>query len=256
MAIFVDSGDIQEIRKFMRMGILRGVTTNPTILLKDGVKGGMSKIKKRAIEIAEMIHPYPLSLEVTSNDRHKMLLQAKDFASWWENIVVKVTIHGPNGELYNIEVIHELESEHNIRVNVTAMMNAQQCFLAALAGATYVSIFCGRINNMGYNCINEVRKARKLLDEYGLKAKIIAASTREILNVVEWLEAGSHIVTVVPKFIEGMIVHPYTKETVNQFLQDAKRAKEFEVEERKVPLVTLNPGKSITNPVLTNEPVK
>ncbi len=227
MAIFVDSGDIKEIQKFMRMGILRGVTTNPTILLKDGVKGGIKEIKKRTVEIAKIIHPYPLSVEVTTNQKEEMIEQAKEFSQWADNINVKITIHGPNGELDNLEVVHSLENKYDIRVNVTAMMSAQQCFLAALAGATYVSLFGGRVNNMGYNCIEEIKKARKLIDDFKLKAKIIVGSTREILNVVEWLVAGAHIITVVPKLIEGMIVHPYSKETVQQFLRDAKKTEEL-----------------------------
>lgn len=224
MAIFIDSGNIGEIKKYHRMGIIRGVTTNPTILLKEGVRGGMKAIKERAVEIADIVSPYPFSLEVTTNDKDDMISQALDFATWAENMVVKITIHGPNGELDNLEVIHELETKHDIRVNVTAMMSAQQCFLAAMAGATYVSLFCGRVNNMGYNAVDEIKKTRQLLDEYGLKAKIIAASTREVLNVVEWMAAGSHIVTVLPKFLEGMIVHPYSKETVQMFLVDAEKA--------------------------------
>jgi len=227
MAIFVDSGDVREVEKFMRMGILRGVTTNPTILLKDGVKGGISGMKKRTVEIAKVIHPYPLSVEVTTNEKDEMIKQAKEFSQWADNINVKITIHGPNGELDNLEIVHSLENKHDIRVNVTAMMSAQQCFLAALAGATYVSLFGGRVNNMGYNCIEEIKKTRKLIDDFELKAKIIIGSTREILNVVEWLVAGAHIVTVVPKLIEGMIVHPYSKETVQQFLRDAKKTEEL-----------------------------
>ena len=221
MAIFLDSGDLKEVEKYMRMGIIRGVTTNPTILLKDGVKGGISEIKKREVEIAKIIHPYPLSVEVTTNDKDKMLEEAREFSSWADNINVKITIHGPNGELDNLEVVHLLEIKHNIRVNVTAMMSAQQCFLAALAGATYVSLFGGRVNNMGYNACLEIRKLRKVLDDFNLKAKIIIGSTREVLNIIEWLEAGAHIVTAVPKFLEGMIVHPYSKETVQTFLKDA-----------------------------------
>jgi transaldolase len=223
MAIFIDSGDIKDIEKFARMGILRGVTTNPTILLRDGVKGGIDEIKKRIIEIAEIIRPYPLSVEVISNEKNEMVLQAKQFSQWADNIVVKITIHGPAGELDNLEVIHLLEKTHDIRVNVTAMMSAQQCFLAAMAGATYVSLFAGRVNDMGYNCVEEIKKTRKLLDEFNLEAKIIAASTREVLNVVEWLNAGAHIVTVMPKLLEMMIIHPYTKETVRQFLADARK---------------------------------
>jgi transaldolase len=240
MAIFLDSGNIADIRRFHRMGILRGVTTNPTILLKDGVRGGMAGIKKQAMEIAKLIHPYPLSIEVTTNDKEEMIAQAREFAQWAANIVVKITIHGPHGELDNVEVLHVLEKDYNIRVNVTAMMSAQQCFLAAMAGATYVSLFCGRINNMGYDAIEEIKKTRNLLDAHALGAKIIAASTREILNVVQWLEAGSHIVTVVPKLLEGMIIHPYSKETVQQFLQDAKRAEESLTE--KIPITQVQKG--------------
>lgn len=232
MAIFIDSGNVKEIEKFAKMGILRGVTTNPTILLKDGVKGRIDEIERRTVEIAKIIHPYPLSVEVTSNKKDEMMLQAKQFSQWADNIVVKITIHGPNGELDNLEVIHLLEKKHNVRVNVTAMMSAQQCFLAAMAGATYVSLFAGRINNMGYNSIEEIKKTRRLLDGFGLKAKIIAASTREILNVIEWLDAGAHIVTVTPNLLNGMIVHPYTKETVQQFLADAKKAEELPGEKR------------------------
>jgi len=231
MAIFIDSGNIKEIEKFLRMGILRGVTTNPTILLKDGIKGGLDEVRTQAVEIARLIYPCPFSIEVTTNQKDKMIAQAREFVRWADNIVVKVTIHGPDGELENLEVIHALEEKYDVRVNVTAMMSAQQCFLAAMAGATYVSLFCGRVNNMGYNCIEEIRKTRKLIDEYNLKAKIIAASTREILNIVEWLAAGAHIVTIVPKFLDGMIIHPYTKETVKQFLADAAKAEELTVED-------------------------
>jgi transaldolase len=226
MAIFLDTGKIEDVLKFMEMGIIRGVTTNPTILLKSGVTGGKEAIKERSIEIAEMIKPYPLSVEVTTNERQKMIEQAREFGQWAENINVKITVHGPNGELENFEVAHQLETRHNIRVNMTAMMSAQQCLLGALAGATFVSLFGGRVNNMGYNCIEEIKKARKVLDDQGLEAKIIVGSTREVLNVIEWLEAGAHIVTVVPGLIKGMIVHPYSKETVQMFLEDAKRSEE------------------------------
>jgi len=223
MAIFLDTGKIEEIKKYYEMGIIRGVTTNPTILIKDGITGGMEGVKNRSIEIANLIDPLPLSVEVTSNDPPKMLYQAIEFSQWADNINVKITIHGPNGELDNLKVIHELETKHDVRINVTAMMSAQQCFLASLSGATYVSLFGGRVNNMGYNCISEIKILHKLLDNFNLKSKIIIGSTREVLNVVEWLKAGAHIVTVVPKLLEGMIIHPYSKETVQMFLNDASK---------------------------------
>ncbi|MFA5075469.1 MAG: transaldolase family protein [Candidatus Babeliales bacterium] len=221
MSIFLDTGKIEEIEKYLKLGVLRGVTTNPTLIFRAGVTGGKDQIKKRLIEIAKLIKPLPLSLEVNTNDKEKMIQEARDFASWSSNINVKIPIHGPNGELVNLEVINELENKHDIRINATAMMSAQQCFLAALAGATYVSLFGGRVNNMGYNTIEEIKKIRTLLDDTKLKAKIIMGSTREVLNIVEWLVAGAHIITVAPNLLESMIVHPYSKETVQTFLNDA-----------------------------------
>jgi len=222
--ILLDTGNIKEIDRFLKMGIIRGVTTNPTILLKDGVTGGLKGVKERTTQIAKMIAPLPLWVEVTTNDPGKMLSQAQELAAMASNVSVKITIHGPNGELDNMEVVHILEQKHNIRINVTATMSAQQGFLAALAGASYVSLFGGRVNNMGYNACDEIRKLRSVLDSFQLKAKIIVGSTREVLNVIEWLGAGAHFVTVVPNLLEGMIVHSYSKETVQMFLADAAKA--------------------------------
>lgn len=222
MAIFIDISSIDEIKKYHELGIIRGVTTNPSIMLKAGVK--RKDLTKKYKEIAKLIEPYPLSVEITNNENaDAMIREALELSKIAKNIVIKVPFHGPKGEMENLRVINELENKHDIRVNVTAMMSTQQCFLAAMAGATYVSLFCGRINNMGYDSREEVRKLRKLLDDFKLDSKIICASTREVINVVEWLKAGGHIVTVVPDLIKGMIVHPYTKETVQMFLDDAKK---------------------------------
>lgn len=221
--IFLDTGDIEVIRRYHTVGIICGVTTNPTILVKDGVKGGWPEIKKRCREIARLVDPLPVSVEVTTNDIEGMLDQARQFSSWAKNINVKIPIHGPDGGTENLKLAHELERKHDIRVNVTAMMSAQQCLLAAMAGATYVSIFAGRVNNMGYDSRQEIRRLRSLLDAFGSSAKIIVGSTREVLNIVEWFEAGADIVTAVPGLLEGMLVHPYSKETVRQFLQDGAK---------------------------------
>lgn len=226
MPIFLDTGNLDEIERYLRMGILRGVTTNPTILLKEGVTGGIRGLEIRAKEIARLIAPYPLSVELTKNESEDALRQARLFASWANNIVVKVTIHGPEGELENLELVHTLETKEDIRVNVTATMSAQQCLLAAMAGASYASLFGGRVNNMGYNACAEITKLRKVLNQFDLKTQIIVGSTREVLNVIEWLEAGAHIVTVIPELLRGMIVHPYSKETIQMFLRDAAKAEE------------------------------
>jgi transaldolase len=223
MAIFIDTGDVDEIRRYHGMGIIRGVTTNPTILFKCGLKGGRDGLKAKATEIARIVSPLPVSVELTDNDTGKMVREAQNVSKWAKNIVVKVPVHGPDGELENLRVIHELEASRDIRVNATAIMSAQQGLLAAMAGATYVSLFCGRVNNMGYDSRNEIMKLRQVLEDQELHANVICASTREALNVIEWLNAGAHIVTVTPSLIEGMIVHPYTKETVRQFISDAAR---------------------------------
>ena len=228
MPIFLDSSNLDEIEKFHQMGIIRGVTTNPTIMVKDGVSGGMAGIETRAKAIAKLVEPLPVSIEVTTNDSIDIVKQAQLFASWAENINVKVTIHGPDGELDNMAVIHTLETVDDIRVNVTAMMSAQQCFLASLAGATYVSIFGGRVNNMGYNACNEIARLRKVIDSFKLESRIIVGSTREALNVIEWLEAGADIVTVLPALLTTMLVHPYSKETVRMFIRDADKLDELD----------------------------
>jgi len=219
----LDTGRVEEVKKYLSLGIVQGVTTNPSIMVKDGVTGGWAGIEKRSKEMAKTIDPLPLSVEVTTNEMKGMKEQALRFSQWAPNINVKITIHGPNGEIDNLSLVHELETKNNIRVNVTAMMSAQQCLLAAQAGATYVSIFGGRVNNMGYDSRTEIARLRGLLDAFDLPGKIIVGSTREVLNVVEWFEAGADIVTCSPKFIEGMIVHPYSKETVQQFLADGAK---------------------------------
>lgn len=221
--IFLDTGSIDEIRKYHALGIIRGVTTNPTILVQGGVAGGWAGIEKHCKEIAALMESLPVSVEVITNEPEEMLEQALLFAAWAKNINVKIPIHGPDGGTENLRLVHELETRRNVRVNVTAMMSAQQGLLAAMAGATYVSIFGGRVNNMGYDSRQEIRRLRGLLDAFGSPAKIIVGSTREVLNIIEWFEAGADIVTAVPSLIEGMLVHPYSKETVRMFLEDGRK---------------------------------
>ena len=127
MPIFLDTSNVDQITRYNKMGIIRGVTTNPSIINKEISGSDNVNLKNYFTEIAKLIDPLPLSLEVTTNDFNEMLDQSLELSSWGKNINVKITIHGPNGELDNIEVINLLENKHNIRVNVTAMMNSQQC---------------------------------------------------------------------------------------------------------------------------------
>ena len=217
--IFLDSANINEIRKFNRLGIIRGVTTNPSIMKKDGISDIFGTLE----QIVEEMTPYPVFAEITTNDSPIVMIhEAVNLREYLGNTVgIKIPIHGPNGELFNLEVIRELEKYKGVIVNATACMSAQQCLLAAMSGASYVSLFGGRINNTGINCIDEIKKIRKLFDRFDINSKLILGSTREVLNITEWLEKGADFVTVTPDLLEKAIINPSTKEVVSQFLSDA-----------------------------------
>ena len=220
--IFLDSSDIKKIRKYNQMGIIRGVTTNPTIMKKDNISQDTGSLIEA---IAREMNPCPVSVEVSSNDNYKILQEAKKFSDIRDNVNIKIPIHGTTGRTNNLGIIRNL-SKRGISINVTAMMSAHQCYLASLADADYVSLFCGRIADMGHDEIYEIRRAKELLMREKPQTELIGASVREVKNVADWLLAGCDIVTVTPNILEKMIVHPRTKETVTQFLNDAKKLKE------------------------------
>ena len=154
-----------------------------------------------------------------------MLVQALEFSRIASNTVIKIPIQGPKDELENLKVVNILEIGHGIKVNVTACMSAQQCLMAALAGTSYVSLFGGRVNDLGHSAVEEIKKIRQLFDKLDKPPKLIIGSTREGFNVVEWLLAGADIVTVTPNLMKRLIIHPHSKITVQQFLEDAKYLK-------------------------------
>ena len=196
------------------------MTTNPTILKRAGVKDIKSHIEK----INTLVFPGIVSVEVTSNERKAMIAEAKKIYKEYKephNLNIKIPIHGPNGELDNLQVIKHLE-DIAIPVNATAIMNAQQCLIAALAGASYVSIFGGRVANAGYDPCVEIEKTRKLFDRFRITSKIIVGSTREIINITDWLIAGADYVTTSPDLLNKMIISANTALVVHQFLEDAK----------------------------------
>lgn len=218
MMIFIDSADISQIEKWLEYGIADGVTTNPTIMLKDGVYD----VEKGAKGIAAVLGDRPLSVEVTTNDPEEMLDQAREFAQWASNIVVKIPIINQNGEPC-LGVIKTLEEE-GIKVNVTAMMSFSQVVLAAKAGATYASIFAGRVSDEGHSAPQLIRTSREWLDSWGYKSKIIVGSIREVINIQEAATAGAHIITIPPQLLVKMVDHKFTRETIRQFISDAKKA--------------------------------
>jgi transaldolase len=221
MEIFVDSANIKEITKWLEYGIADGVTTNPSIMFKDGIYD----IEKGAKEIARLIRPRPLSVEVTSNDLEEMFEQAKEFASWADNIVIKIPQINTDGvPCYGI--IKRLETA-GIRVNATAALSFGQVMLAAKANATYVSIFAGRITDEGGDASLIIRNSVEWLRLWKYPSKTIIGSIRSVGDVITAALAGAHIITIPPQFIDKMADHKNTRATVEQFLGDAEKAMEL-----------------------------
>lgn len=214
MGILLDTSVYDDILKYKKLGIVRGVTTNPAILRKENNIEDKKSMKKLLGDIAKLINPYPLSIQINNLNREGIIEEAQELANISPNVIVKVPIHGPNGEMEYLEIINILETQYDIRVNATSIMSAQQCLVAGMAGANYVSIFAGRVNDMGYSSIEEVRQAKAIFSKHNIKAKIIGASCRETVNLIDWLKAGADFVTLNPNFLGKAIVHPYTKETV------------------------------------------
>ena len=218
MEIFLDTANIDQIKKWLAQGVIDGVTTNPSIMLKDGVYD----IEAGAKAIAALLGDLPLSVEVITNDLDEMLAQARTFASWAKNIVVKIPVINESGTPC-FGVVKTLESS-GVRVNVTAMMSFGQMMLAAKAGATYISLFGGRVADEGQPMGDVIRMTRRWLDDWGLKSKIIVGSVREVMNIQEAAASGAHVVTIPPQFLARLADHKYTRFTVGEFVRDGQKA--------------------------------
>jgi transaldolase len=193
----------------MDLGVISGATTNPKIL---SLEEAGYVFKDRIQEIIKLVHG-PVSVELTEEEFAPMVKQAQEFSSWdKEHIVIKV----PMG-LVGLKVASTLEGKYGIKTNVTVVMSFNQAYLAALAGATYVSIFSGRIKDMGYNPTEVISKTREMIDREGLKAKIIVGSIRHFMDVNEALSSGAHIVTVPPDILKKMPCNPQTECTIREF---------------------------------------
>lgn len=218
MQIFLDTANLEEVEKWLQQGIVDGVTTNPSIMLKDGVYD----VQEGAQRLASLLSNYPVSVEVTTNDHSEMLKQARTFALWASNIVVKIPIINEHGES-SLGVVKRLTSE-GIRVNTTAILSFNQSILAIKAGSTYVSIFAGRIADEGNDPAVVIRNVRQWLDQWQYPAKIIVGSMRTAMDIQSAALAGAHIVTIPPQFLPKMLDHRYTRETVRQFVRDAEKS--------------------------------
>ncbi|MBI3635054.1 MAG: transaldolase [Candidatus Rokubacteria bacterium] len=215
MKIFLDTAETGAIQRWLRCGIVDGVTTNPSIMRKEGVRD----IEEGARAIAKLIGDRPLSVEVTTNDLGKMLDQARTFAAWAKNIVVKIPVINESGESC-LEVINRLERE-GIRVNTTAILSLGQFMLAAKAGATYLSIFAGRISDEGGDAPAIITAALQWLARANSRAEIIVGSLRQVLDLNLAAQTGAHILTIPPQLLGKWLDHRYSRETVRQFVEDA-----------------------------------
>lgn len=218
MDIFIDSADLNEIGRWLAYGVVDGVTTNPSIMLKNGAYD----MEQRAKEIAEMVFPRPVSVEVTTNDPDEMIEQGRALAAWAPNIMVKIPVVNEYGDP-TLGVVTALERE-DIKVNLTACLSFGQVVLGAKAGATCISIFAGRVADEGHDSSWLIRQSVHWLKEWSYRSRIIVGSIREVMNVQEAALAGAHIITVPPQFMGKLIDHHYSRATVHGFNADAEAA--------------------------------
>jgi transaldolase len=208
MAIFIDSSDPKEIKDLFAWGVLSGVTTNPLIIAKEQPNAVLSEVVREVLSVSWG----DVSVELTTETEKEMLDESAQYLAWDpQRICIKV----PFSEI-GLRVLHQL-AKKGAKTNVTCLMAMNQAYLAALAGATYVSIFSGRVRDMGYDVKPIISATRNILDREGLKSKIIVGSMRHMMDVNEALECGAHVPTITPPILRKMVWNPRTIETINEF---------------------------------------
>ncbi len=216
MKLYLDTANITSIRKFNQMGILDGVTTNPSLISKEA--GEFEEIVE---EICKEVMG-PVSVEVVGTDYDAIVQEAKHFSKFAPNVVVKIPII-PEG-LRAVKTVSRL----GIPVNVTLVFSANQGLLAAKAGASYVSPFIGRLDDIGHRGMDVVEDLVKIFGNYKMKAEVLVGSIRHPLHVIEAARAGASIATMPPEVMEKMIQHPLTDIGLKRFLDDWAKAKKKE----------------------------
>lgn len=211
MELFLDTANIDEIRRAAAMGVISGVTTNPSLLAREGVQ-----YRDRVLEICEVVHG-PISAECISTTADEIVAEGKRIAAWHPNVVVKVAL-----DEQGLQAIKRLAAE-GIRVNTTLIFSANQALLAARAGAAFVSPFIGRLDDIGEDGMQVVRDCIDIFDRHGLDTQVIAASVRHTRHVTEAALAGSHIATVPSNVLLQMLKHPLTDLGIAAFLRDAAK---------------------------------
>lgn len=217
MKIFIDSANLAEIEDALQRGFPAGITTNPSILAKEE-KGDFREHIRRIIDLV-VKHGYeiPLSVEVFSTKPDEMVAQAEEFVRHFGSYA-QLNVKVPVG-WDELAVIRELR-RRDIKVNCTCCMSYNQAIMAAQAGANYVSVFFGRIKDLGYDAGQVVRQLRATFRERQWPGEIIVGSIRHVMDVNEALQAGADIVTVPPRFFRQLTQHPKTDEVVGQFVTE------------------------------------
>lgn len=211
MQIFLDTANIDDIRRGAAMGVVDGVTTNPTLVAREGVD-----YRARVLEICSVVDG-PISAECISMELEALVEEARRVAAWHPNVVVKI----PMSET-GLAAIKRVSAE-GIRVNTTLVFSANQALLAAKAGAAFVSPFVGRLNDAGHDGMEVIREIVQLFETYELDCEVLAASIRGPRDVTEAALAGSHIATIPPAVLFQMVNHPLTDKGIEIFLADAKK---------------------------------
>lgn len=208
MKLFIDTANVDEIRAANDLGVICGVTTNPSLIAREG-RDFVEVVR----EITQIVDG-PISAEVVSLEADKMVAEALELAKIHENIVIKVPMAAEG-----LKAVKSL-SQKGVKTNVTLIFSAAQALLAARAGATFVSPFLGRLDDIGQNGLNLIEEIVDIFDTHGIKTEIIAASIRNGVHVIEAARLGSHIATVPYGVITKMIDHPLTDSGVARFLKD------------------------------------
>jgi transaldolase len=215
MKFFIDTANIGQIREAAELGILDGVTTNPSLMAKEGVKGH-SEVLQRYSDICQ-IADGDVSAEVLSTDFIDMFEEGMKLAGLHKNIVVKVPMT-PDG----IKAIKKF-SDNGIKTNCTLVFTAAQALLAAKAGATYVSPFVGRLDDISSDGISLIAEIRKVYDNYGFKTQILAASVRHPMHIMECAKIGADVVTCPLDALKALFNHPLTDAGLAKFIEDTKK---------------------------------
>jgi transaldolase len=213
MKIFLDTANIDSIKKYNDMGLVDGITTNPTLLSKE--KGNPADIMRQIVKIVKG----PVSLEVVGTSAEQMLEEAHRLKKYGPNVVVKIPMIAEG-----LKAVKKLKSE-GIETNVTLVFSANQAILAAKAGAAYVSPFIGRLDDAGQEGMALIREIVQIFKNYEFSTNVLVASVRHPLHVIDAGKIGAHVVTLPPDILGKMLTHPLTDKGLSTFLSDWEKVK-------------------------------